>query len=75
MAIFSRGIAVRSSAMRAESFSNGKNRIRLLLSAMTTRVGSGSSAPRPANNAANVGMTFHRITPMTTQAMVMTAIG
>ena len=50
-------------------------RTRLLLSAMTTRVGSGSSAPRPANSDANVGMTFHRITPMTTQAITMTAIG
>ena len=51
------------------------NRIRLLLRAITTRVGSGSSAPRPANSDAKVGMTFHKITPMTTQAMTMTAIG
>ena len=39
------------------------------------RVGNGSSAPRPANSDAKVGMTFHKITPITTQAMVMTAIG
>ena len=43
--------------------------------AMTTRVGSGSSAPRPANRLAKVGMTFHRMTPTTTAAMTMTAIG
>ena len=48
---------------------NGMKRTRLLLSAITTRVGSGSSAPRPANSAAKVGMTFHKITPMTTQAI------
>ena len=54
---------------------NGKNRTRLLLSAMTMRVGSGSSAPRPENSDAKVGMTFHRMTPTTTPAMTMTAIG
>ncbi len=39
------------------------------------RVGSGSVAPRPANRLAKVGMTFQRMTPMTTPAMAMTAIG
>ncbi len=42
---------------------------------MTKRVGRGSSAPRPANIAANVGMTFHRMTAITIPAMVMTATG
>ena len=42
---------------------------------MTIRVGSGSCAPRPANSAAKVGMTFHRMTPTTTAAITMTAIG
>jgi hypothetical protein len=42
---------------------------------MTTRVGSGRSAPRPANSDANVGMTFHKITPTTPPAITMTAIG
>jgi hypothetical protein len=42
---------------------------------MTMRVGSGSSAPRPWNIAANVGMTFHRMTPTTTPAITMTATG
>ena len=42
---------------------------------MTMRVGSGSSAPRPSNMAAKVGMTFHRMTAMTMPAMVMTATG
>ena len=42
---------------------------------MTILVGRGSSAPRPANMAAKVGMTFHRMTPMTRQAMLMTATG
>ena len=32
---------------------------------MTTRVGSGSSAPRPENSDAKVGMTFQRMTPTT----------
>ena len=40
---------------------NGMNRTSRLLAAMTIRVGSGSSAPSPANRLANVGMTFHRI--------------
>ena len=46
-----------------------------LLNAITMRVGSGSSAPRPANRLAKVGMTFHRMTPTTPAAMTMTAIG
>ncbi len=46
-----------------------------LLSQMTKRVGSGSVAPKPANKAANVGMTFHKITPTTTVAITTTAIG
>ncbi len=54
---------------------NGLKRTRPLLSAMTTRVGSGSSAPRPANRLAKVGMTFQRMTPTTTAAITMTAIG
>ena len=54
---------------------NGKYRTRLSLIAMTTRVGSGRSAPRPENKAANVGMTFHRMTPTTPPAITMTAIG
>ena len=33
---------------------------------MTMRVGSGSSAPRPPNSDAKVGMTFQRMTPTTT---------
>ena len=41
---------------------NGRKRMSVLLIQMTTRVGSGSSAPRPANMAANVGMTFQRMT-------------
>ena len=43
--------------------------------AITTRVGSGNCAPRPANICANVGITFHRITPTTTAAMMITATG
>jgi hypothetical protein len=39
------------------------------------RVGSGSSAPRPANIAAKVGITFQRMTAMTIPAMLMTATG
>ena len=46
-----------------------------LLAAMTMRVGRGSSAPRPANIEAKVGMTFHRMTAMTMPAMPMTATG
>ena len=38
------------------------------LAAMTTRVGSGSCAPMPANSWAKVGMTFQRITPTTIAA-------
>ena len=45
------------------------------LAAMTTRVGSGSCAPRPENSDANVGMTFHRIAPTTRTAITMTATG
>jgi len=47
----------------------------VLLAQMTTRVGSGSSAPRPANSSAKVGMTFHRMTATTSPAIVMTAAG
>ena len=54
---------------------NGMKRTMKLLMAMTTRVGRGSSAPRPANIVANVGMTFQRMTATTTKAMVSTAIG
>ena len=54
---------------------NGMKLTRLLLSQMTMRVGSGSSAPSPENNDANVGMTFHRMTPTTSTAIVMTATG
>jgi hypothetical protein len=53
----------------------GMRRTTELLSQMTIWVGSGSSAPRPANNAANVGMTFHRMTRTTIAAIEMTAIG
>ena len=54
---------------------NGPNATMPLLMAMTTRVGSGSSAPRPENNDAKVGMTFQRMTPTTSTAIVMTATG
>ncbi len=53
----------------------GMNWTRPLLAAMTMRVGIGSVAPRPANRLANVGMTFHRMTPTTRPAMTTTAIG
>ncbi len=53
----------------------GSRRTTQLDRAMTMRVGSGSSAPRPSNMAAKVGMTFHRMTVMTMPAMEMTAIG
>ncbi len=53
----------------------GSSRISQLESAITNRVGSGSSAPRPANIAAKVGMTFQRMTLMTMPAMLMTEIG
>jgi len=46
-----------------------------LLIQMTTRVGSGRSAPRPAKRAANVGMTFQRMTATTMAAIAMTATG
>ena len=49
--------------------------MKLLLAQMTTRVGSGSSAPRPANSSAKVGMTFQRMTATTRPAMVITATG
>ena len=49
--------------------------MKLLLAQMTMRVGSGSSAPRPANSSAKVGMTFHRMTATTMAAIVMTAVG
>ena len=42
---------------------------------MTMRVGSGSSAPRPSNSVAKVGMTFYRIAPTTTDAITTTAMG
>ena len=45
------------------------------LSQITTRVGSGRVAPRPAKRAAKVGMTFHRITATTAKAITMTATG
>ncbi len=54
---------------------NGSSRTNQLLSVITKRVGSGSSALRPANIEANVGMTFHRITAITMPAMLITAIG
>ena len=54
---------------------NGMKATRKSLRAMTMRVGSGSSAPRPENRAAKVGMTFHRITPTTRTAITMTAMG
>ena len=53
----------------------GMNFTRKLLSQMTMSVGSGSSAPRPANSDANVGMTFQRMTATMTTAIVMTAVG
>ena len=53
----------------------GSSRTSQFESAMTIRVGSGSSAPRPANIAAKVGMTFHRMTAMTMPAMPSTATG
>ena len=52
-----------------------KYRARKFDAAMTTRVGKGSSAPRLVNRAANVGMTFSRMTATTMAAIVMTAIG
>ncbi len=54
---------------------NGSSRTSQLESAITNRVGSGSSAPRPSNIAAKVGMTFHRMTVMTMPAIEMTATG
>ncbi len=54
---------------------NGMNLTSRLLAAMTMRVRNGSSAPRPANSVAKVGMTFHRITVTTRPAMVMMATG
>ena len=48
---------------------NGMKLTRKSLAAMTIRVGSGNSAPSPAKSAANVGMTFHRMTPTTTAAI------
>ena len=47
----------------------GSRRTNQFESAMTNRVGSGSSAPRPANIEAKVGMTFHRMTAMTMPAI------
>ncbi len=54
---------------------NGSSRTNQLLSAITNRVGRGSSAPRPANIEAKVGMTFHRMTAMTMPAMPSTETG
>ncbi len=54
---------------------NGMNVTNPLLAAMTMRVGSGSSAPRPLNSSAKVGMTFHRMTATTIAAIEMTATG
>src|SRR5262245_43525432 len=54
---------------------NGKYDTSELLIQMTTRVGSGSSAPRPANSCAKVGMTFQRMTLTTSAAITMTATG
>ena len=54
---------------------NGSAVMNELLAQMTTRVGSGSSAPRPANSSAKVGMTFQRMTATTRAAMVITAAG
>ena len=53
----------------------GMRRTIALLIQITIWVGSGNSAPRPAKSAANVGMTFHRITITTIAAIEMTAIG
>ena len=46
-----------------------------LLMAMTMRVRNGSSAPRPANKLAKVGMTFHRMMVTTRPAIVTIATG
>ena len=53
----------------------GSRRTNQLDIAITMRVGRGSSAPRPANIEAKVGMTFHRMTAITMPAMEMTAAG
>ena len=52
-----------------------KYRARKFDAMMTMRVGKGSSAPRLVKSAANVGMTFRRMTATTIIAMAMTAIG
>ena len=54
---------------------NGRNRTSVSLIQMTTRVGIGSSAPRPANMAAKVGITFHKMTVTTAPAITSTAMG
>ena len=54
---------------------NGSSRTSQLDSAITIRVGSGSSASRPSNIAAKVGMTFQRMTVMTMPAIEMTETG
>ena len=42
---------------------------------ITTRVGSGNAAPRPSKSDANVGITFHKMTPTTNTVMTMIAAG
>ena len=68
-------VAARLMATPADESARQKYETSPLLIAMTTRVGSGSSAPRPSNMAAKVGMTFHRMTPITTHAITITATG
>ena len=46
-----------------------------LLSAITIFVGNGKSTPKPANNVAKIGTTFHSSRMMTPAAMVNTPIG
>jgi hypothetical protein len=53
----------------------GSRRISQFESAITNRVGRGSSALRPANIEAKVGMTFHRMTVMTMPAIPITETG
>ena len=45
------------------------------LIAMTIRVGSGRSTPRPANSVAKMGTTFHSSSMMTPPATVNTPTG
>ena len=46
-----------------------------LLSAMTMRVGSGRSTPRPTNKVAKIGTTFHSNNVITPAATPITATG